>query len=199
MALKSLTFECPSCEGAFKQLLDLARGDVLPRFCSLCGFDVGQDRALEQGLPSFHIPKSIKKTVDTMHRDMEAGAQFRADYARAELGMDEDGANQMKMTDMRDGMREGDTSDVPVNNEITKIMADPGIANQVGWQSGPAQGIGYSGAVAQGPFPNAGARAQAALRASHAKFTASAGHAGPTASSLPALETTNPGYRARVG
>jgi hypothetical protein len=198
MALKSLTFMCPSCEGSFRALLDLAR-EPPPRFCLLCGFDVGQDQALSQGLSAPHLPKSIRKTVDDLHKAMEEGAQFRADYASGVMGMDTEGANMLKLGDMKDGLRQGDTSDAPVNNAITKIMEMPEAAPHVGFQGGAAAGLGYSGAVPNGPFPNAGARAQSMLRDHHARYARESGMIGAASSSLPALETENPNYRKRVG
>ena len=167
--------------------------DPVPRYCPKCGLDSeGEEPDLALATP--HIGQPIKGVVDNMHRDMEAGAEFRANIAAEQFGLDTAEANGMKLGDMKDGLRQGDTSDIEVKNDITRTMeaAPPGM---FGFQS---NGIGYSGAVPEGPHPNAGAHAQKAVRAAHARTMGNAGHAGAVTSSLPALETTNPGYKVRV-
>lgn len=168
--------------------------DPLPRFCAHCGFD-SEGEEMEPALTTPHIGKPIRQVVDNMHREMEAGAEHRANLAMEHHGMDSADAAVMKMTDMKDHLHEGDISAVEVKNDITKVMeaAPPGM---FGFQG--AQGLGYSGPVAEGPFPNAGARTQAALRKQHANYTSASGMAGAATSSLPALETVAPGYRRRV-
>lgn len=168
--------------------------DPVPRFCPQCGYDTEGEEP-DQALTTPHISLSIKGVVDNLHRDMEAGAEFRAAMAKDQFGLDTEDTNAMKMGDMRDGLREGDTSDAPVHNQITQLMeqAPPGV---FGFQGG--QGVGYSGPVSEGPFPNMGARTQKAVRAAHVQNTADPRHVGAKTSSLPALETANPNYRVRV-
>jgi len=192
VALKSITYQCPSCEGAFRVLLDLAR-EPPPRFCNLCGFDTESE--LPEGLAMPHLGKSIRGVVDKLNRDMEKGAEFRADIARAQFGLDAEDVSIMKQTNMKDGLRQGDTSNIEVKNDITRVMdmAPPGL---VGFNG--AAGLGYSDPVSSGPFPNAGARAQALVRQMHAINTADPRHLGTKLSSIPALETQQPGYRVRV-
>ena len=192
MALKSLTYQCPSCAGSFRVLLDLAC-EPPPRFCNLCGFDTESE--LPQGLSTPHLGKPIRAVVDNLNRDMEKGAEFRADMARAQFGLDAEDVSIMKQTNMKDGLRPGDTSNVEVRNDITRVMdaAPPGV---VGFNG--AAGLGYSSAVSSGPFPNAGARTQALVRQMHAINTADPRHVGAKQSSMPALETQQPGYRVRV-
>ena len=168
--------------------------DPVPRFCPQCGYDT-EDAEPEQALALPHIGLSIKTTVDTMHRQMEDGAQFRADLASEKYGLDTADANAMKLGDMKDGLRAGDTSDVPVVNDITRVMeaAPPGV---FGFQGD--QGVVYSGSVSQGPYPNMGARTQKAIREAHVSNTADSRQVGTRTSSMPSLETTNPNYRVRV-
>lgn len=191
--LKSITYLCPDCNGSFKQLIDRSC-EQPPRFCALCGFDTQSE--LQEGVSSPHLAKTIGKATDGMYRAMEEGAQFRADIARENFGLDAEQASALKMTNMKDNLREGDTSDMPVNNPVSQTM-EAAPSGMFGFQGGA--GLGYSGAVSQGPHPNAGAHAQQAVRAQHAKFTTGAGHAGATVSNLPALETSAPNYRRRVG
>lgn len=169
--------------------------DPLPRFCGVCGYDSeGEEVAEALALP--HIGKQIRATVDNMQRQMEDGAQFRADMAQEKFGFDSDDVRIMKETDMRDGLRQGDTSDAPLApSPVTQVM-DAAPVGMFGFQG--AQGLGYSGAVAEGPHPNMGARSQSMLRKHHAQATANSGMVGAATSTLPALETTNPNYRMRV-
>ncbi len=166
----------------------------VPRFCPTCGFD-SEAEDYTPALTSPHIAKTIGRAVDDTHKAMEEGANFRAEISRERFGLDAAEANAIKSTDSADYLRPGDTSDAPVNNPITQVMqaSPPGM---FGFQG--AAGLGYSGAVAEGPNPNAGARAQNALRQHHAQSMANSGHVGATTSNLPALETVAPGYRRRV-
>lgn len=169
--------------------------DPLPRYCGVCGFDSEGEEPVET-LSAPHIGKSIRGVVDTMHREMEQGAEHRANMAREHYGMDADDVRPMLETNMRDGLREGDTSEAKLApSPVTQIMetAPPGM---FGFQG--AQGVGYSGPVSEGMFPNAGARAQQAVRRRHSQFTRDAGQVGATSSDLPAVETLAPGYRKRV-
>lgn len=193
--LKSLTFKCPDCAELFRTIQD--REDPPPRFCPHCAYDSLGTEPMAEGVASPHIGRPIRGIVDKQYRDMEQGSIDRANMAMEEFGLDTAAANEMKLTNMRDGLREGDTSFVPVNNEVSRAL-DAAPPGQFGFQGGAAQGIGYSANVATGPLPNAGARAAAMVRQKHASFTATAGHTGATTSSNPALETTNPGYKTRV-
>lgn len=193
--LKSITLLCPDCGGTFRTYLDTAT-EPMPRYCALCGFDTQGGQALAEGVASPHLQRPIKNVVDHQYRDMEAGAEFRAEMAKEKFGLDTESANALKMTDMKDGLREGDTSNIPVNNEVSRqIDAAP---QHFGFQGGAAQGMGYSASVPTGLFPNAGGRTAARLRAGHAKMMGNAGHAGAVTSSAPALETDQPNYRRRV-
>ena len=168
--------------------------DPLPRYCGICGFDnEGED--LEPAVTSPHIGLPIRNTVDALHRNMEAGAEFRAQQAQEQFGLDTDDANMLKLGDMKDGLREGDTSNIEVRNDITKVMeaAPPGMFGFRG-----EQGVGYSQPVSSGPFPNMGARTQKAVREAHVVNTADPRHIGTKSSSVPALETASPNYRIRV-
>jgi hypothetical protein len=168
--------------------------DPVPRYCPKCGLD-SEDEEPVPAITSPHISLPIRNTVDTMHREMEAGADFRAAMAREQFGLDAEDVAPMKLGDMKDGLRPGDTSDVPVQNDISRLMtaAPPGM---FGFQGG--QGVGYSGPVSEGPFPNMGARTQKAVREAHVQNTADPRHIGTKVSSVPAEETKSPNYRVRV-
>lgn len=193
--LKSLTFKCPDCEQLFRTIQD--KEDPPPRFCPHCAYDSQGGDPMAEGVAMPHIGRPIKGIVDDQYRQMEQGSIDRANMAMEEFGLDTAAANELKITNQKDGLREGDTSFVPVNNEVSRAI-DQAPPGQFGFQGGAAQGIGYSASVATGPLPNAGGRTAALLREKHRQFTSTAGHTGATTSSNPALETTNPGYKTRV-
>lgn len=194
-------YKCPGCEGEFEYMHHPnPKDDPAPRFCPLCGMDSqAEDSDYQAPTPTAPSLRSNReKSANATYRAMEEGSNFRAEMAR-ENGLDTDAANGLKITDMKTNLREGDTADVAVNNEVTKQMdaINARAPGTVGFQ-GAESGIAYSQTVATGPHPNAGARAMVNLRSEHRKFTAGAGHAGATSSDAPALETQSPAYKRRV-
>ena len=144
-----------------------------------------------------HIATGTAKNVDGYYKATEEGADHRAVMAQEMFGMDKADASVMRVTDMKDGMREGDIAAVPVQNSVTQMMQQVNQAqpNTMGHTS---QGLNWSANTSQGPAPNAGLRAMRDVKNAHRKFTQSAGHAGTVVSDVPALETQQPGYRRRV-
>lgn len=188
-------YQCPECSYEFNyDHHPSIEADPCPRYCAHCGFDTAAED-YDPALVMPHIGQPIRQNVDGMHRAMEEGAEFRAEQAREQFGLDQQQANAMKLTDMKDNLREGDTGDMPVKNDVTKVME---IAPQGMFGFQQQAGVGYSAAVTEGQDPNAGARAAAAVRAQHAARVASTGHAAQAVSSHPGLETQQPGYRRRV-
>lgn len=146
-----------------------------------------------------HLARPIAANVDGLYRSMEEGAEHRANLAMEHFGLDKDEASLMKMTNMKDGLIQGDTSEIEVSNTVTQIMsaAPPGL---FGFQD-RGQGLSYSQLAHDTPIAaerNPGARAQQEVRKAHARAMQNSGHAGEVTSSMPALETMNPGYRRRV-
>lgn len=190
-------YQCPSCLHEFPyDHHPSIEADPCPRYCARCGFD--SQGEFDAALVMPHIGRQIRNIVDDQHRAMEDGAAFRAEMAREQFGLDQDQANAMKMTNMKDGLREGDTSDMPVSNDITRVM-DAAPQGMFGFQG--AAGVGYSGAVSEGQYPNAGARAMQVVRAQHGQRAAQVAnhhHTATVTSSLPAREVEAPGYRRRV-
>lgn len=188
-------YRCIHCSGVFEyDHHPSIEADPLPTDepCPHCGVTTDSEPALVAP----HIGGTIQKVVDNMHRDMEDGEKFRADMMVEKFGLDRAEAHQIVTTNSADGLRAGDISAPTVANDVTRaIDANP---QAYGWQGGAAQGMALSPAVQSGAFPNAGARAMAQLRAVHPHMVAASGHKAAVTSSLPALETTAPGYRPRV-
>ena len=186
-------YVCPSCEGSF-EVLHRTSAEPPPRFCARCGFDTQEAEPLAEPLAMPYFSSARARSVDAHYRSAEEGSEYRATVAR-EMGLDAEAANQLKLTNQKDGLREGDIAAVPVNNAVTQFMAQAPSGTPVGYVT---NGPGYSGAVASGPFPNAGALTQSHIRQQHQRFLAGSGHKGTTSCDAPAIETMNPNYQPRV-
>ncbi len=179
---------CPECGGKFP--VDPIKG--LPEFCPLgCGYKVASDRD-----DSDIVMPSISKcraATDGVYRAMEEGSIHRMQVAK-EMGVE--GAETLKITNMRDNARVGENSVMPLPaNPVSQRMEQ--MARQgmpVGFGS---NGLAMSGSVSEGPEPNAGARLQQMIRSTH-RERIDPRHAGAVASDMPALEVQNPLYRKRV-
>lgn len=188
-------YRCPNCSGIF--IFDhhpSIEADPLPEdaACPHCHFVAESEYPAAVVAP--HIGRQIKTTVDNMHRDMEDGAAFRANVARERFGLSEEEARQLTETNSLDSLREGDTSNIPANNEVSRaIDANP---RAFGWTGGAAQGAALSPSVASGPYPNAGLRALEAVRSVHPRLVASSGHQTAAQTSLPPVYPV--GYKARL-
>lgn len=166
-------YECPDCTGKFSFHHD--PGDCPPpQFCPLCGSNVSSDELYQP--PLLHIAKSIGKVADDTYRQMEQASDARIEMAAEMTGYDRSELSGMKITDMRDNMREGDVAaNLPSNPVSQALEAQQGHQNSmVGFQKA-APGI-------QMPHiePKAGARAMKSTTEFHKKNSASIIAAGKT-------------------
>lgn len=180
---------CPGCGGKFPWNPILG----LPKLCPLpgCDYRMASDRPDDDiVMPS--IAKA-RQAIDGVYRAMEEGSIHRMQVAK-EMGVE--GAETLKITNMRDNVRPGEISAMPLPaNPVSERMAQmerQGLPVGFG-----ANGLGLSGAVAEGPLPNAGARLQQMIRSTH-RERIDPRHAGAVASDMPSLEVQNPLYRKRV-
>lgn len=177
---------CPSCKGKFRW--DTAK--KWPDFCPLCGKNVGIEDNDEICMPSI---SKCRAATDGIYRAMEEGSIHRMQVAQ-ELGVE--GAETLKITNMRDNARIGENSVVPLPpNPVSQRM------QQMQAQGLPvgfgANGAALSAGTMEGPEPNAGARLQQMIRSTH-RERIDPRHAGAVASDMPSLEVQNPLYRKRV-
>jgi len=184
MAVK-IVYACPGTEAhpphqfAYLHYPDKVR-DPLPRFCGICGYDSEAETfAAQPSAP--HIEKSIRRAGDATYRQMEGQAEERMQMAAEMTGMDASEFSDLKITDIKDNQRAGDTADIPVNNDVTKAMDvapenfgfRPQMAPMAAGGGGSipdARGITplqYASMAAQGPHPYAGARAATMLGQVH--------------------------------
>lgn len=170
-------YACPGREGhpphhfRYSHIPDKER-DPVPRFCAICGHDSEAENFAKQ-IAAPHIEKSIRRAGDATFRQMEGQAEERMDMAAEMTGLDRSEFNDLKITDIKDNLREGDTANVEVHNDVTKAMEvapdnygfRPQMAPMAAGGGGSipdARGITplqYASAAATGPHPYAGARA----------------------------------------
>jgi len=107
MAYK-MTFRCPDCRHEFKCILSVA--EKAPDYCPSCGVFVGTDPAkVPEG---FNIGGSVAaRSVDQMWRQTEETSAARAAAA---------GDPSLKITNMRDNVKIGETAAMPVNNLVSQ-------------------------------------------------------------------------------
>ena len=100
------TYECPGCGGRFDHL-HMRSTEEPPYFCPLCGTS---KRDVHPDLSAPHIRQTIGVVADNVYRQMETASQARAEMAAEMLGESVSEMSAMKMTDMKDSLREGDLS-----------------------------------------------------------------------------------------
>lgn len=173
-------FKCPDCGEVFRSS-DKPDWD----FCPKCKTSLKTSD--EICMPFISSAKA--KSPDQVYRQMEQGAEFRAQAAASILGVPTSDVSDLKITNLRD-THYGESANVPVVNDVTKMMdAAPDLT---GFQ---ALGAQLSNGTQVGPFPNVGAKFQTQLR----KYHATQGAGWHAMSDNPANEITmNPGYRRRA-
>jgi len=144
------SLRCPACRGKFPW----NPSEGMPDNCVLCGEYVGTDRADDDVVMPFVRSSARTKSIDQVYRDMEKGSEVRAQAAADMVGAPVSEMSSLKITDMRDNQREGDTALAPVNNSVTQVMAQAPQAFGFGGSAGSE----FARGTRQGPHPNAGAR-----------------------------------------
>lgn len=183
-------YRCPQCSGEFAYDHHPSVEADPVQFCPRCGFNQEMDPALVAP----HIGRPIRATVDKLNRAMEDGSQFRAQIAQEQLGLSAEEARVMTQTNMMDHLREGDTTHVPVDNAVSRVIAAHPQA--YGFSGNPAAGAALSPHVQGGPYPNAGLRALQEVREVHPRLVASTGHKAPVSTTVAAEYPV--GYRPRI-
>lgn len=127
------TYQCSGQEDDGEHSFEIfIEADQHPKFCPICG------AAFEgevEAVPGTHSigGSAITRSVDAMYRDLETSSAERAEMA---------GNPQLKITNMKDGLREGDVAAVMPNNAVSQYMDQ---ARQNG------MGFGFGGGAAFGP------------------------------------------------
>jgi hypothetical protein len=161
----------------------------MPKYCALCGAYVGHDRDDDDIVVPF-IRHASTTANDKVYRDMESGSERRAAMAAELAGVPVSDMSALKITDLAPTRHAGDVAAIPVNNEVSR-MVEASPQSPFGFKRD--SGLGFSGPVASGFAPNAGARFQNTIRESHAERMG-----WDKVGDLPANEVLQPGYRRRV-
>lgn len=169
------TYQCPDCEGTFRFFHHPA-DEPPPSFCPLCGADVSgkkKKRRLKRGewgaLPDKKPPghrSVVSKSVDSVYRGMEAASEERIRQAAELLGEDPRNLSAMKMTNMKDNLREGDFSAMQSTTPSTATQITGTPMGQVNFQDKTAA-VEFAKSVGQGVHPYAGNKAREMVGSAH--------------------------------
>jgi hypothetical protein len=179
--------KCPGCKKKIKWLVDDPPDD-----CPACRHCLRSDRA-DDDVVVPNILAFSTRCQDGVYKAMEKASEHRMYQAAEMAGCDASEMKDLKITNLRDNMKQGEIAAIPVVNDVTRQMDAFPPNSPFGFNGGPSVGLGYSGAVSTGPFSNSGARTQTAVREMHAIATNYA-----AVGDLPANEIFNPHYRRRV-
>src|ERR1700687_2230398 len=150
MAKIKYTIRCPTCGGKFSVI-----SEEMPNFCMLCG---AADDSDDAPVPTqMNIGGSaIARSVNQMYKDAETSSAYRAEMA---------GDPALKITNMRDNLREGDVAAMPVNNAVTQYADE--AHRHLGfnmWQGGGTDIAGHIQMAQSGRERTTGARALEAIQ-----------------------------------
>lgn len=161
------TYRCPSCADTF-EFMHHPSDEPPPRYCPLCGYDTQEQSRMESVITIPHIGTLKAKSAEMVYRASEEGAKFRADMAR-DMGVDDAGADDLKITDMKTAKHAGEVAAVAVDNDVTRAMqaAPVGGVSQWGMQSNPQAAMALAAGAHSGPEPHAGMKAREMLRSGH--------------------------------
>jgi hypothetical protein len=174
----AVVIRCPHCKTKFRWL---AQTDAYPKDCPECGAYVGHDRA-DDDVVVPNILAFSTRCQDGVYKAMEKASEQRVYEAAEMAGCSPSEMSSLKITNMRDNVKPGETSEIPVRNAVTDAMDRMKAMNpnaQVGYGSDNSGTNGSefaraaaSGYIAQGVagsiMPHAGARAMSVFNQSHA-------------------------------
>jgi hypothetical protein len=130
----------------------------MPENCPVCKEYIGSDGKDEVAAP--FISTFRGKNPDRLYRDLEAKSEFRAQQAAEMSGLSTSDVSHLRMTDMKDGMRQGDTA---FANNLTPTQ------QMMSSQMSPDRSIGFQASQGTnvGPYPRAGMEQIQKLRQTH--------------------------------
>lgn len=151
--------KCPVCENKFVWDAKLP----WPRVCPFpaCHAEMGGDRDDGDVVMPFITSSQLAERTrasDNVYKQMEAGADVRAQMAASHLGVSAADVADIKITNLRDARNPGEIAAPPVVNDVSKIM-DKGVG---GFQG--QNGAEFAAGTKVGHYPNAGAKAVAGLQ-----------------------------------
>lgn len=180
---RSRLFRCPYCSQTFFHDLSVSSE---PELCPLCNNTGDAPAVLPTKLPEDfrgpHIATGTAKNVDDYWKATQEAAEHRALMAEAN-GMSREEANNIRITDMPDNLREGDIAERPAVNDVSKVIdANPGRTGMMSAQQLFAANPAIRSAAAEGPVPFAGLKTLGAVKQLHG------GAGGIVTDEIPSLE-----------
>ena len=158
------TYQCPDCNGCFDHM-HMRSVDEPPAHCVLCGSDMTGTTAQ---LSAPHIARPIGKSADSVYRAMEDSSAHRAELAAEALGESPSEMGAMRITNMRDNVRVGETSVMAPSNPVSQFMGQSGIGGHVNSMAA----ADYARSTQVGPYAGAGMNALNSVRQNHASVAA---------------------------
>lgn len=186
----------PECRKTFQWAAD----EPWPEDCPMCGAFIGMSEEQKGRVAAPFLALKggqYAKAVDQVYRDAERSSEARIEQAVAMTpGATKDDFSALKVTNYSTNMVEGESAvKLQPSQEFQRNAAtlqQAGVPIQNGGMNLTGQHQMFSSQVRTGPEPNAGVRALDRLRSAHR------GNVDPRmntpVSSLPALETQQPGY-----
>jgi hypothetical protein len=133
-----IKLRCPDCGQTFKW----PGGQAWPDFCPHCRAPVSKGSD-EIAMPFIRSAKT--KANDALYRQMEDASEQRAQEAASMLNVPVSDVSDLKITNMRDGMKPGDTAFIPVQNDVSRLMDNPGMV------AAQQQALAYAANTRVGP------------------------------------------------
>jgi hypothetical protein len=137
--------QCPECANKFYS-------KTVYGVCPHCGHEAEEPDDTVIPMPA--LRSATTKATDKVYRDMETASIHRAEEAARVAGVPVSEMSHLKITNLRDNVKEGETYAMPVNNPVTQQME---MMRQNGMQAGFVVGSSFAASVNQGYAPRAGA------------------------------------------
>ena len=137
--------QCPKCAQKF-------HANSIWGICPHCGYEAEEPDDTVISLPA--LRSATTKATDQVYRDMETASVHRAEQAAAMAGVPVSEMSHLKITNLRDNVKEGETYAMPVNNAVTQRMDQ---MKAMGMQTGWMDGSSFAANVNTGFAPRSGA------------------------------------------
>jgi hypothetical protein len=166
--------KCPGCKQRIKWLVDDPPDD-----CPACGHRLVSDRA-DSDVVMPNILAFSTRCQDGVYKAMEKASEQRVYEAAEMAGCSPSEMSGLKITNLRDNMKQGEIAAMPVVNDVTRHMDRLRAMNpnaQVGYGADASAGAEYAAGAASGRIadgvpgsilPRRGAQVLSAVKGSHA-------------------------------
>lgn len=148
----AVVIRCPFCKTKFRWL---AQTEAYPKDCPQCGEYVGHDRA-DDDVAVPNILSFSSRCTDGVYKMAERMSEERVHQGAELAGCSASDMADLKVTNWRDNMKQGDIAAMPVVNDITRHMDRMKSMNpnaQVGYGpdgSNNSQGMEFAAGAAAG-------------------------------------------------